>query len=215
MIAASVHSDKSVFVIFAETGVPFNPSLPEGEVPHTIEPFGENGVAILSELGSLYCFENGSKDPTLRFQNVVSVASTRQRTIFLRADGRICEIVQRKTLFVTGIPDLPIKVYAGGAHFGCVTFEGNAFAWGTGTHGQLGTGSFMNSEDPRPVRIPHGRKIVDAAAGEEHTVFVIVAAQKFSQLLPKIMLQAAIPTGIANLSVVAYGDRPSEFDIKF
>jgi hypothetical protein len=96
-----------------------------------------------------------------------------------------------------------------------VTFEGSAFAWGTGTHGQLGTGSFLNSEDPKPVRIPQGRKVLDAAAGEEHTVFTLVPATKFSQLIPKKMMSEPIPAGITRLSVIRYGFVPSELDIKF
>jgi alpha-tubulin suppressor-like RCC1 family protein len=78
--------------------------------------------------------------------------------MFLQADGRIFEIRDGKILFVAGIPELPIKVYAGGAHLGCVTFESSVYAWGTGTHGQLGTGSFLNSEDPRQVRPPPERR---------------------------------------------------------
>jgi hypothetical protein len=215
MIAASINSDSTVSVVYAETSTVVSPALPSGEVPHTVEPFGPDGVAILAESGRLFCFPKGSNAPQYSFEKVVSVASTRRRTIFLQADGRIFEIVQGKTLFVAGIPELPIKVYAGGAHLGCVTFEGSAYAWGTGTHGQLGTGSFLNSEDPKKVRLPPNTKVLDAAAGEEHTVFTIVNAGKFAQLLPLIMMQEPIPAGIAALSALPYAFAPPEFDIKF
>jgi hypothetical protein len=74
--------------------------------------------------------------------------------------------------------------------------------------------SFTNNESPRGIGIRQGRKVMDAVGGEEQTVFVIVAAEKFAQLLPTIMIQETIPAGIAGLSVVSYGRTPPEFDLK-
>jgi hypothetical protein len=214
-IAASSHPDRTITVIFAETKTTIAPAIPGGEVAHAIEPLGPDGVVVLAASAKLYCFPKMATDPQTTIANVVSVASTRRRTIFLQADGRICELRDGKTLYIAGIPETPIKVYAGGAHFGCVSFEGSAYAWGTGTQGQLGTGSFMNSDEPRVVHVPTGKKILDAAAGEEHTVFTIVAANKFAQLLPRAMMQEQVPAGTAALSATAYAWTPQEFDIKF
>jgi hypothetical protein len=73
----------------------------------------------------------------------------------------------------------------------------------------------MNSEEPRRVRVPLEKRVLDAAAGEEHTVFTIVAASKFAQLLPRAMMQEQVPAGTAALSAMAYGWTPPEFDITF
>jgi hypothetical protein len=73
----------------------------------------------------------------------------------------------------------------------------------------------MNKEDPRRVRIPQGRKVMDAVAGEEQIMFVLVATQKFAQPQPRIMIEETIPAGICGLSVVLYGQTPLEFDIRF
>jgi hypothetical protein len=62
--------------------------------------------------------------------------------------------------------------------------------------------SFTNNESPRGIGIRQGRKVMDAVAGEEQMLFVIVAVPKFVQLLPKMMIEEAIPAGIAGLSVV-------------
>jgi alpha-tubulin suppressor-like RCC1 family protein len=213
--AAAVRPDKTVAVVTAGAAAAALIALPRGEAAHTVEPLGRAGVAVLSESGRLFGFPGGAAEPAFEFDRVVSVASTRTRTVFLQADARIFEVVGGSRLLVSGVPQLPVRVYAGGAHFGCVTFEGSAFAWGTGTHGQLGTGSFLNTEDPREVRLPPGMRAIDACAGEEHTVFTIVAAAKFAQVLPKIMLREPLPAGMAALSVLPYGFVPPEFDIKF
>jgi hypothetical protein len=44
--------------------------------------------------------------PALALSNVASVAAA-------RADGRVAELAGGRLTFVTGIPELPIKVYAG------------------------------------------------------------------------------------------------------
>jgi alpha-tubulin suppressor-like RCC1 family protein len=123
--------------------------------------------------------------------------------------------VQEKPIFKGGIPELPIKVFAGGAHLGCVTFEGNAFTWGVGTNGQLGTGTFLHSENPKRVRTPQALKVVDAHAGEEHTVFTVVKEGLFAQLLPKIMMNEIIPAAIAEQSLPPNITPTRELDLKF
>jgi hypothetical protein len=214
-IAAAIMADKSVSVVYADVGRNTIITLPEEEIPHTVEPLGLDGVVILSESATLYGFPQGVTEPQFRYEKVVSVASTRRRTAFLQGDGRIYELIDGKPLLIAGVPELPIKLYAGGAHFGCVTFQGSAYAWGTGTHGQLGTGTFLNVADPKKVEIPPGRRAIDAAAGEEHTIFTLVATAKFSAILPRLMIKEPVPAGIVALSILPYGCTPPEFDIKF
>jgi hypothetical protein len=213
--AAVIKADKVVSVVYAKSGRNISITLPEDEIPHSVEPLGLDGVLVLSESATLYGFPGGAVEPQFQYEKVVSVASTRGKTAVLRSDGRIYELINGKTLLISGVPELPIKLYAGGAHFGCITFEGSAYAWGTGTHGQLGTGTFLNSAVPKKVELPPGRRAIDATAGEEHTIFTIVATTKFATILPRIMMDEPVPAGIVALSILPYGYTPPEFDIKF
>jgi hypothetical protein len=57
--------------------------------------------------------------------------------------------------------------------------------------------------------------VIDAVAGEEQPVFLLVAAHKFAQLQSRIMIEERIAAGIGGFSMVLYGQMPPEFDIEF
>jgi hypothetical protein len=171
---------RPISVVYTEDRKSATIVLPDGDASHTVEPLRQEGVLVLSEQGRLFVFPHYADRPSVVFDKVMSVASTRRQSIFLQSDGCIYEIVQGEKIQISGVSGLLIKVFAGGAHFGCVMFEGAAFTWGTDMFGQLGTGTFLNTETPKDVRCPTGKKILDAAAGEEHTVFVIVPQAKFA-----------------------------------
>lgn len=71
------------------------------------------------------------------------------------------------------------KIRCGKEHCIAVTDLGDAFSWGsTNSHGQLGTGTVGvesrngNISLPKKVLVPPGTKIVDAACGDRHTLFL-------------------------------------------
>ena len=217
-MGAIITSEKRVVVAFKHedgSSKAVNLELPDGEVPYFVEPHGPNGVCVLCTNGKLFVFENESSVHSHTFEKVVSVASTRGRTIFLESCGRIQELRHGRTIQVSGISGLPIKVFAGGAHFGCVTYDGECYTWGCGTSGQLGNGSFLNTAVPMRVIRPHDHKIEDASAGEEHTVFTLINRRNFSCILPKIMRNELLPAGCVATQLIPHSFTPPESDLKF
>jgi hypothetical protein len=209
--AAVITTDSTVLVKFVDSGR--IESMTPHEPPHSVVPLGADGFAILAETGTLFCHPRDD-DPFV-IEKVVSVASGRSRTVILAADGRLYEVVRGKKRQIGGVAGLPVKVFAGAAHFGCITFDGSAFCWGVGTHGQLGNGSFFNTEQPRQVVRPPGKRIIDADAGERHTVFVLVPENQFAMVLPGIMMQEPIPASFAASCAIPHGMQPHEVDMKF
>jgi hypothetical protein len=139
--AAVITTDSEVLVKFVDSGRV--ESMTPHEPPHSVVPLGPDGFAVLAESGILFCHQKND-DPFV-IEKVVSVASGRTRRVILAADGRLYEVVRGKKRQIGGVPGLTVKVFAGAAHFGCITFDGSAYCWGVGTHGQLGNGSFINT----------------------------------------------------------------------
>lgn len=185
----------------------------------TITSFTEHKIAILTNSGNLYVYDklkNPETNVTLSplFDKIVSVASTRSRSILLKSDGRVYESIDDKLILITGYEGLPISLFAGGASLGLITFQGNCYMWGCGTHGQLGNGTFMNAAYPQKVIIDD-KKVVSASAGEEHTLFLTVKSNQFSVLLPDLMKNEVIPYAVSMSETIPYGFAPPEFDVKF
>jgi hypothetical protein len=213
--AAVITRNSAVIVARSDSKITGLLDLPLDCVSHSVYPVGAAGVCVLSDAGQLFCYADISAKPSIYFEKVVSVASTRSRTFILKSDGRIYEMVQGQLVQFSGIDALPVKLFSGGAHAGCVTFDGRAFTWGCGLQGQLGNGKYVNSSVPTEVILPVGHRITDAVAGEEHTVFTIVNERDFSCIVPKIMLREPVPAGIVALSAIPFAFTPPEIDIKF
>lgn len=185
----------------------------------TITSFTESKIAILTNSGNLYVYDR-QKNPennvilTPIFNKIVSVASTRSRSIILKSDGRVFESIDDKLILITGYEGLPISLFAGGASLGIITYQGDCYMWGCGTHGQLGNGTFMNAAYPQKV-IFDDTKVVSASAGEEHTLFLTVNASHFSVLLPELMRSEVVPYAVSMSETIPYGFAPPEFDVKF
>ena len=187
-------------------------NLPNNEIPNFIEitPFG---CAVISNLNNLYIFKGNNISSN--YKDVVSVASTRSSIIYLDILGRIYEIINNESILIPGIPELPIKLFGGGAHFGCITIKGNCYTWGCGTRGQLGNGYFTNKINPQKVIIDEKKKVIDASAGEEHTLFLLCKDDLFIPNIPKLMLTETLPKTESLLSIFNSTFSPPEFDLKF
>lgn len=72
-----------------------------------------------------------------------------------------------------------VCVAAGKKHAVAVTADGRAYTWGQGKFGQLGLGDGLNRLSPTLVDLP-GARIVHAAAGEWHTLFVDAEGRAYS-----------------------------------
>lgn len=69
------------------------------------------------------------------------------------------------------------KVRCGREHCIAVSSRGEAFAWGSNSHGQLGLGqvgdlSDVDPEIPRKLILPDGVRIRDASCGRQHTILL-------------------------------------------
>ena len=186
--------------------------LKNDEIPKIVEPT-PFGTYVLCESSNLYFFDGENEKYV--FNDVISVASSRTKAIFLKKDGRVFYDGKGKTLQVPGITDVPIKVFAGGAHYGCVTLTGECFTWGCGTRGQLGNGHFSYEARPSKVVVDEKKCIIDAAAGEEHTVFLICKDDVFTPMIDKEMKEQTLPAGVSSAMIRDCSFIPPDFDIKF
>ncbi|KAG7385311.1 hypothetical protein PHYPSEUDO_001613 [Phytophthora pseudosyringae] len=65
-----------------------------------------------------------------------------------------------------------VKVACGWDHSLVVSASGKVFTWGSGTNGKLGHGDEESFDIPTLVRSMEGKRVKDAKAGCEHTVFL-------------------------------------------
>jgi hypothetical protein len=187
--------------------------LPGSELP-LYAIISENGYGILSKTHVLYSFPTNG--PPAVIPEVVSCAAANDRFIILKPDGRIFEMSPSGTRRqVHGVHGNPIKVFAGGAHFGCVTFEGEAWTWGCGARGQLGDGSYTISFTPRRVLMKDDLRVTDAAAGEEHTLLMAVKDHSFVPKMPEIMKENSYMKMVRMTTALQGAFVASEFDSKF
>lgn len=208
---AAITDDNKVLV-WGNGAKPIKISLPNTEIPNNIElaPFG---VFIISESLSCYLFIAGQQK--IVFQDVISVAASRTKAILLKKDGRIYDIIDDKLLQIPGIPDIPIKIFAGGAHFGCVTISGHCYMWGCGTRGQLGNGQFSNQARPTKAIFDEKKCVIEADAGEEHSVFLLCTNDVFIPDVHPAMKQQILPAAVIADSIRINTYVPPQFDIKF
>lgn len=65
------------------------------------------------------------------------------------------------------------QIAAGGSHSLALDQDGDVWAWGSATHGQLGTGkddAFFGETEPVHVRMPAGVSFAQVAAGRDHSL---------------------------------------------
>jgi alpha-tubulin suppressor-like RCC1 family protein len=188
-------------------------SLPNSENPVTAAIY-RTGYAILSAESNLHVFTQALAP--IIISDVVSVAASNDRLAIVLTNGRVFEVFPNGSKrLITGINGNPVQVFGGGAHFGCVTFEGDCWTWGNGNRGQLGGGCYTVSYEPLKVVLKENLRVIDAVAGEEHTLLLVVTDQGFVPELPEPMkgneymkmvrMRAALPGGFV----------ASEFDSKF
>lgn len=214
---------KSVIIFKKETiyfysplkGIPNEFQLPHPEIPIKAE-ITQNGFAILSDNQTLRIYTEKESDSPIIINDVISVSASNDKYILLKPNGRIYTTCSNGGLVqIYGISGNPISVFAGGAHYGCVTFEGDCWTWGIGVKGQLGTASFTNSIRPKKVILKEGMKVISAAAGEEHTVLLTVKDTFFVPTLPDPMKKNEYMKMIRMDAAIPGAFVASEYDSKF
>jgi alpha-tubulin suppressor-like RCC1 family protein len=152
----------------------------------------------------------------LVIRDVVSAAASADRYAILRPDGRVYEILGNGSRrHITGIEGNPIRVFAGGAHFGCVTLEGECWMWGCGNRGQLGNGRFTVAFTPSKVILKDGFCVIDGVAGEEHTMLMTVKDDDFVPVLPDRMKSNEYLRMVRLANALPGAFVASELDAKF
>lgn len=188
--------------------------LPKEEIVIVVEPNTE-GFSVLCESGKLYIYRQIDCFLVGVHEDVISVASTRYNTYILKKDGKIYMISGSVLVHIVGIDDIPTKVFAGGAHIGCVTITGKCYIWGCGTRGQLANGTFTNSSYPKEILLDEKRAVIDAAAGEEHTVFILCKKELFVPKIPNLLKDNKLVDNLLLDSIRDITFSPNEYDIKF
>jgi hypothetical protein len=187
--------------------------LCKGELPLTAV-ISRNSFAILSDRSVLYIFPDNAKP--LIIPDVVSAAASADRYVVLKPDGRVYEIMGNGSKrMIAGIEGNVVKVFAGGAHFGCVTLEGECWMWGCGGRGQLGNGRFTVAFVPGKVIVKDGFRVIDGVAGEEHSMVMTVKEEEFVPVLPERMKMNEYMRMVRLSNALPGAFVASELDAKF
>ena len=72
------------------------------------------------------------------------------------------------------------QIAAGGSHALALTSTGHVYAWGVGTHGQLGDGATRAEDVPTPVALPTGTVVTRVAAGGDHSLALTSTGQVYA-----------------------------------
>lgn len=89
-------------------------------------------------------------------------------------DGRLghgnIETYLEPTL-ISSLNDIPVRVIAcGGSHSGVTAINGDVYLWGSGQHGQLGTGMLRSRRVPTKIRLLQGKHVTQLSFGEWHSM---------------------------------------------
>ena len=209
-----VFKEKTICVYSPFVGLPNEFCLPPPELPIKAA-ITQNGFGILSDKQILRIYTENETD-SLIINDIISFSASNTKYIILKPNGRIFTTCSKGGMVqVYGISGNPISVFAGGAHYGCVTFEGDCWTWGAGIKGQLGTASFSNSLKPKKVILKEGMRVIAAVAGEEHTVILTVKDTFFVPTLPDAMKKNDYMKMIRMDAAIPGAFVASEFDSKF
>ena len=210
-----VFKKNTIYVYSPFVGLPNQFCLPSPELPIKAA-IAHDGFAILSDNQTLRIYAENDDNSPLIIKDVISFSASNSKYIILKPNGCIYTTCSKGGMVqVYGICGNPISVFAGGAHYGCVTFEGDCWTWGAGIKGQLGTASFSNSLRPKKVVLKEGMRVVAAAAGEEHTVILTVKDTFFVPTLPEPMKKNEYMKMIRMDAAIPGAFVASEYDSKF
>ena len=73
-----------------------------------------------------------------------------------------------------------LQVATGSHYTAVVTIEGKLFTFGCGEYGQLGLGDTDEQDTPREVQMPDNKRVLQVAAGGEHTAAVTAEGELFT-----------------------------------
>ena len=184
-------------------------------VPKSLHMTDEH-IAILCENNDLriISMKDGSEIPALH--DIISCAASQDKFVVINKKSQVFEVLcngQMREIF--GFKGTPVKVFAGFKHYGVITYQGECFTWGWGLSGQLGNGLFMNSNKPVKVKMDDSLRIVDAAAGSDHTAFIAVKEISYTPAFPAAMLENDYIRTVRMESISQAAMNPDNMDIKF
>src|SRR5699024_1338403 len=77
-------------------------------------------------------------------------------------------------------PHYVTAIACGASHSVALTSNGEAFAWGNNSFGQLGIGNSTHSTVPVQVKVPKGLVIKSIACGMNHTLLLTANGEIFA-----------------------------------
>lgn len=210
-----IFKNNTICVYSPFPGLPNEFCLPSPEIPIKAS-ITQDGFGILSDKQILRIYTEKDPESPLIIKDVVSFSSSNSKYIILKPNGQIFTTFSKGGMVqISGINGNPTSVFAGGAHYGCVTFEGDCWTWGAGIKGQLGNACFSNSLRPKKVILKEGMRVIAAVAGEEHTVVLTVKDTFFVPTLPDAMKNNEYMKMIRMDAAIPGAFVASEFDSKF
>lgn len=77
-----------------------------------------------------------------------------------------------------------------------VCANGETYTWGSNSYGQLGVGDLLSRGAPAMTRLPPSVRVVQVAAGSNHTIFLTSSGQIYScgdfQVIPCLLPQTVL-----------------------
>lgn len=84
-------------------------------------------------------------------------------------------------MLVSALNDIPIKAIAcGGSHSGVIAMNSDVYLWGSGQHGQLGTGMVRSRRVPTKIRLLQGKHATQLSFGEWHSMALCEGGHLYS-----------------------------------
>lgn len=152
------------------------------------EEQGPSAVPQPAPLLSELCF---------RDKAVVQMAAGHRHCLFLTVDGQVycaggggsgqCgqgkEEDEPVPVFLNSLPEEVLDcvyVAAGGNTSACLSSDFNAFTWGDGSAGQLGTGRVANESHPCVVSVPLDLQVEEIDCGAAHTAILLNTGEVYT-----------------------------------
>lgn len=166
----------------------------EEEAPPSLDPSsitaGANHSCGLDASGAAYCWGYNDRGQL--------------------GDGTTTSRSEPVAVDMTGVPAFAM-IRAGGSHTVALTVDGQAYAWGSGSFGQLGNGTSSTSARPVAVTMPDGVTFTTIDAGSDHSVAVASTGDAYGWGYNVYGMIGNGLTSNRNVPVVAYMPADVEF----
>jgi alpha-tubulin suppressor-like RCC1 family protein len=195
----------------------------------TVKSWGRN---LYGQLGDGTYTERHTPVNVLGLTNIIQVSAGFNHTLFLKSDGTVYSSgynldgqlgdntnLNRSTpVRVIGIPSNIVKIRACGYHSFFIEDDGDIWACGSNSYGQLGDGT--TTDKKYPFKLGNINSVIDVTGGREHSIFLKADGTVYScglnnkGQLGNSFSNRTVPniiSSLSNITAIAAGNEHSVF----